>query len=212
MKGYRCVNLISVIILGMTACATGGEAEQIVSKVGKTIREAKTLEIEFEERFIWKMTDEENVLKGTLMMSGDEKFRIETDDQLLVSDGETLWTYNKLANRVLIDQLANSDEALLPRQLLLQYTDGYLAQKLPSETVGGKVCDVLSFTDQDGESYYVKWQVWIDPDTYLPKKLMQEDLNGNMNIYILNSIRSGQTMDLDVFKFIIPEDAEVIEM
>jgi len=202
---------IAVLNFG-TTLAISGEAEDLVSKVEKSVREAKTIEIDFEEWFLWKMTDEENVLKGKLLMSGDEKFRIETEDQILISNGETLWTYNKPANRVLVDRLAETDEALLPRQLLLRYTEGYMVQKLPDESVYGKSCKVLLFMNKEGESYYTRWQVWIDPETHFPAKLMQEDLNGNQNIYFLKSVKAGIALDPHLFQFAIPEDAEVIEM
>lgn len=203
--------LMGVLFLG-TTYAVSGEAETLLAKVEKSVREAETLEIVFQERFVWKMTEEENSLRGTLTMSGEDRFRIETEDQILVSDGETLWTYNQPANRVLIDRLAKTDEALLPRQLLLQYTEGYAVRKLPGEEVRGQSCEVLSFVDETGESYYAKWQIWIDPDTYLPVQLMQEDLNGNQNIYLLESVRTGVPLDADLFQFMIPGSAEVIEM
>ncbi|MBN2105302.1 outer membrane lipoprotein carrier protein LolA [bacterium] len=212
MKARRNALLFTVIIILGTTYAVSGEAEKLLSKVEKSVREARTLEIVFEEQFVWKMTGEESVLNGTLKMSGDDKFRIETEDQILVSNGEKLWTYSKPANRVLIDRLAESDEALLPRQLLLRYTEGYTVEKLPDETVNKRPCIVLLFRDEEAESYYAKWQVWIDPDTFLPVKLMQEDLNGNQNIYHLNSVKKGVVLNDDLFQFTIPDSAEVIEM
>jgi outer membrane lipoprotein-sorting protein len=189
-----------------------GEAEKLVSQAEKAVQNAKTLEIVFRENFYWKLTGEENVLKGKLIMSGDDRFRIETDDQVLVSNGINLWTYSKPSNRVLIDKLSKTQEALLPRELLMKYTKGYAAVQLAPEELEGQKYHVLQFTDPEQKSFYVKWKVWLHPDTYLPKKLLQEDLNGNQNVYYLESIRTGVSVNPLVFEFNIPEGAEVIEM
>jgi outer membrane lipoprotein carrier protein len=203
------IGMILILALNLNGAA---EEQKIMDRVEKAVRNANTLSISFQEKFIWKMTGEENTLSGTLLMEGDDRFRIETEDQVLVSDGKTLWTYSRPANRVLIDKLAETEEALLPRQLLLQYTRGYSAARLPDENILGVPCTVLLFTDTEGTSYYSKWEIWIDPDTFLPKQLMQEDLSGNQNIYLLETIEPGVKIDPARFQFEIPEGAEVIEM
>ncbi|MBN1779755.1 outer membrane lipoprotein carrier protein LolA [bacterium] len=213
MKNSRILPIV-LIMLGtlLPRAADGGDAEKLVEQVEKAVKAAKTLEIVFQEKYVWEMTGEENMIEGSLVMSGDDRFRVETEDQILVSDGTTLWTYSKPAHRVLIDRLAETDEALLPRQLLLQYTQGHVPRKLQPEKIDGVTCEVLLFTDSEGRSFFKKWQVWIDPGTSLPKRLLQEDLNGNQNIYEIKSIRTGIDIGKDVFHFEIPEGAEVIDM
>ena len=208
-KRAICVGLSLILALSLFGDT---EEQKIIERVEKAVRSASTLSIHFTEKFIWKMTGEENTLSGTMLMAGEDRFRIETEDQILVSDGKTLWTYSKPANRVLIDKLAQTEESLLPRQLLLQYTKGYSAKRLPDETVLGIHCIVLLFTDTEGTSYYSKWELWVDPDTYLPRQLMQEDLSGNQNIYLLESVETGVKIDPDRFRFKIPEGADVIQM
>ena len=209
--GNRAVTIGLSLILALGLYGDT-EEQKIMDRVEKAVQNASTLSIRFTEKFIWKMTGEENKLNGTLLMAGDDRFRIETEDQILVSDGKTLWTYSKPANRVLIDKLAQTEESLLPRQLLLQYTKGYSAKRLPDETVLGIHCIVLLFTDTEGTSYYSKWELWVDPDTYLPRQLMQEDLSGNQNIYLLESVETGVKIDPDRFRVKIPEGADVIQM
>jgi outer membrane lipoprotein-sorting protein len=212
MKLRNWVENIGTILILAVNLNGAAEEQKIMDRVEKTVRNANTLSISFQEKFIWKMTGEENTLSGTLLMAGDDRFRIETEDQMIVSDGKTLWTYSKPANRVLIDKLAETEEALLPRQLLLQYTRGYSATRLPDENILGVSCIVLLFTDTEGTAYYSKWKIWIDPDTFLPRQLMQEDLGGNQNIYLLETIEPGVKIDPARFRFEIPDGAEVIEM
>ena len=160
MKLRNWVKSIGTILILAVNLNGSAEEQKIMDRVEKTVRNANTLSISFQEKFIWKMTGEENTLSGTLLMAGDDRFRIETEDQTIVSDGKTLWTYSKPTNRVLIDKLAETEEALLPRQLLLQYTRGYSATRLPDENILGVSCIVLLFTDTEGSSYYSKWKIW----------------------------------------------------
>jgi outer membrane lipoprotein-sorting protein len=192
----------------------GGEIspEKVIRNMEKTINSSKIIRVLFDETYIWKLTGEASSITGELVMQDDDQFRIITDDQTIVSDGDTLWTYSKPSNRVIIDHLTDSDEVLLPRQIFFYYTKDFQVRMKGEEEIRSNDCYTLEFTTKSGDSYIPKVKVWIDKEEWLPRKIEQTDLNNNRTIYLLRDIQIGLEMNNSIFQFIIPDSAEVIKM
>ena len=186
--------------------------KKIIDQVEERLISGKNIKVEFEEMFIWKLAGEDQKIEGELFLQGESKFCIITADQKIVSDGVNLYTYNKSANRVLIDRLGQSEDALLPRQILFQYTKNHRTRVIGKETISGNPCYILEFTHETGEVYFPTVRVWVDEKVWLPRKVEQVDLYGNRTIYFLKNIEMGIELEEKQFHFVIPDSAEVIDM
>ena len=186
--------------------------KKIVRNVEKRLASAKIMKVSFTETYIWTMTGEEQSLKGELILSDDDRFRVTTDDQIIVSDGKTLWTYSKPSQRVLIDVSEDSDDALYPSKILFRYTKDYDVRLMGDDTVLEKSCYVLEFQSSTGEDYFPRAMVWVDKNEWVPLKVEQIDLNDNRTIYLLENIIFDEAVSKTDFQFIIPDDVEVIDM
>lgn len=210
MRGWK------LFIVGwlLSSFLWGGEIlpEKVIRNVEEKLASAKTVRVIFEETYIWKLTGEEHALEGELLLEGENRFRIMTEDQIIVSDGETLWTYSKPSHRVIIDKLASSENTLLPRQILFRYRKDYEVRIVGEEGVFEDFCYVLELTAETGDVFIPKVKVWIDKREWIPRKVEQTDLNGNRTVYLLNEVQLGVLLDEKTFQFNIPENAEVIDL
>lgn len=201
-------------VLFIPSLLFGGDIspKKIVQNVEKRLASAKTLKVLFQETYIWTLTGEEQSIRGEMILKNDDKFRVTTDDQIIVSDGKTLWTFSKPSQRVLIDVSEDSEEALYPSKILFHFTKDYDVRLKGEETIFDKSCYVLEFQSSSGEDYYTWVVVWVDKKEWVPVKVEQADLNDNRTIYLLEEV----LFDLDVpsatFQFDIPEGIEVIDM
>ena len=186
--------------------------KEVIKNVEKALLSAKTVRVAFEERYIWKLTGEEHSLEGDLLLEGEDKFRVITEDQIIVSDGKLLWTYNKPSHRVLIDKMGNSDNTILPRQILFHYQKDYQARLIGEEDMLGKSCYLLLFTADAGDVLITQIRVWVDKEEWMPRKIEQTDLNENQTIYLLKKIEVGIPFDKGLFKLEIPAGADVVDM
>ncbi len=209
-KKWECCIIICLFPVFLVAKET--DPIKIVQNVEKKLTSAKSVKVIFQQTYIWQLTGEEQSLKGELFLQGEDKFHITTEDQVIVSDGETLWTYSKPSHRVLIDRLSNSDNTLLPQQILFQYTKSYFSKTIKEESISGNNCIVLMFTTETGNTFFPEVRVWIEQGTWIPRKIEQIDINDNRTIYDLDSVEFDLPVDPTVFHFIIPEGAEVIDM
>ncbi|HHS12457.1 MAG TPA: outer membrane lipoprotein carrier protein LolA [bacterium] len=204
--------IIPGLLIGLPVLLNANPSARVILRnVENALTSATTMEVHFSEIFFWEMTGESHTLQGHLKIKGESRFRIETDDQVLVSDGRTLWTYSRPNHRVLIDEIDPKDNSLLPRQILFRYTKDYRAVREADEAVGEVMCHRLVLTSAEA-SLIPQVRVWIDPKTWLPKRVEQTDLDGNRTLFDLRDLRVNEAFDDSLFLFEIPEGADVIDM
>ena len=185
---------------------------RIIRNVEDKLTSAKTVRVAFEEVYVWTMTGDEQAMEGILLMEENDRFRVITADQVIVSDGKTLWTYSESSHRVLIDRLDASEGAMLPRQILFQYTEDYQSRVSGEETVEGKPCHILTFTSETGDEFFPQVRVWVDQKEWIPWQVEQTDINENKTLYRLKAVEIGVELEEGTFSFPIPDGAEVIDM
>jgi outer membrane lipoprotein carrier protein len=188
------------------------ESQEIIRNVEQKLTEKQTVTARFEELYVWKLTGEKQSIKGEFSLKGESRFRITTDDQLIVSDGKTLWTYSKPAGRVLIDKIENAENDWLPQKLFLKTGKEFRHRLSGEETLQGRKYYVVDFDAEKEDSYITKMKVWVDEETWLPGKIEQTDISRNKTIYTLSEIKTGQELEDSSFEFKPPEGVEIIDL
>ena len=187
-------------------------SKKIIENLEKTISEKNTLKADFEETYIWELTGEKQTIQGEFILRGEDHFRITTDDQIIVSDGETIWMYNIPSHRVLIDRLVNSDDTILPRQILLKHQNNYRYQMIMEEKIFDHPCYVIQLTSETEDIFIQKVRVWVNKKNWIPQKIEQTDLNQNVTIYLLKKVELGIPVEDNQFRFQMPDSTEIIDM
>lgn len=186
--------------------------DKIMDDVEKKMNSKKTIHIQFQQSYVWELTGETSSIEGDLKLDGEEKFRITTPDQVIVSNGKKMWTYSIEANRVLVDQIGASSDALLPKQIFFHYRNDYLQTMGEDEIVEGHTCYVVRFSSQSGDEYFPQIRIWVDKDESVPRQIEQTDINDNRTIYTFKQILFDVSLPKDTFNFTPPGTAEVIEL
>jgi len=186
--------------------------QEIIEKVEQTFYKQKSLYAVFQETYIWGLTGEEQTVKGELLLEGDKKFFISTGDQIIVSDGTILKTYNQVENQVLIDRLETTEDDLLPSRILFKYKQQYDSRLLGEEAIQGEKCYEILFTPSEGDLFYNEVHVWVDAQRWIPRKIEQKSIDGNTTVYLLTEIKLGVEVQNSDFTLDAPENAEIIDM
>jgi len=207
--------LFAILLLNFLSTAGIGKenVQKIVKKVQSHFKEAKTAEIQFKEVNKFKLTGIESTMEGTLIFQGMEKFRLETQDQVMVSNGEIFWRYNKLQNQVLIDYAKKNQQEALFNQFLFKISDNYFAELVDEEKRNGKKIFVINLTPKNNDqSFFTKIKVWIEDKSWSIKKIIYTDYNQNETIYEIKKIEINKKIDPKIFQFQVPEGAEVVDL
>lgn len=187
-------------------------AEKIIKKVREKYKDLKSLSADFEQEFVWELAGETQVVKGLIYLSSANHYRIETDMQTIVADGTTVWIYSKPDNQVIIDLMKKSAENPLPKDLLFQYSEEYTPNLIGEEKVADRKTYVLSLLPKDEEAFIKSMKIWVDESSWLTIKVVQVDINDNINTYSIENIKEDVELAPSLFSFQIPPDSEVVDL
>jgi chaperone LolA len=188
------------------------KADGIVAKIRQTYEKLESLKGEFEQQYTWSLAGETQTLNGTLYLKKGDRYRVETPNQMIITDGKTVWTYSLDKKQVMIDRLEKSKDNPLPRDLILKYTRDFKARLLRSEKFGGVDCYVIALTPREEDAFVQSVTAWIDKTTYLAPRIEQVDINDNKTVYLLKNAQRNAPLADALFSFKIPDDAEVVDM
>lgn len=178
MKKLMLIGLLTFVAVGLFAQkpslgqAKSGNAEKsdpksvnILSSVNKKYASYKSMKMDL------KVTIEDGKFKeeqtGKVSVQGN-KFRIDSKDQLIVSDGKKNWVYLKASKELQISKPDPDDVAMFssPDKLLKSYQKDFISAYAGLVTYGGKSVHAIEFKPKDRNSEYSKVRIYIDKTTY----------------------------------------------
>ena len=205
-----CIILIYLLSFENTGYSI--DAPEIIKKVKQKYDSIESFSADFKQIFKWKLAGETQENAGKVFLKGKDKFRIETEEQLIVSDGNTLWSYSKINNQVIIDNMKNADEVVLPREIFLKYSQKYRPSLLRKEKLNIFECYVLHLVSKTEDVLIKEMKIWVNTKNWITLKIEQVDINQNVTIYILNNIITNKKIDSSKFIYNVPQNVEIIDM
>jgi outer membrane lipoprotein carrier protein len=209
MGGAALAALLFLVALG---AAASDDPQEILENVRKKYDGIRDAELKFTQRTRFPQSTLEQRAKGTLSLKKEHKFRIETDDQIVVTDGETVWSYSLPNRQVLIDRFKPSDRSFSPERILGGATDDYTATVRGREKSGNTECVVLKLVPRNEGSLMTSLRLWIDPAEWLVRMAELTDVNGKVTTYTVSDIKLNPGLSDSRFVLQIPEGAEVVDM
>ncbi|UCE19586.1 MAG: outer membrane lipoprotein carrier protein LolA [Gemmatimonadota bacterium] len=201
---------ISALLITGT-CAFGQSVTEIVKQVEKRYHSLKTFSAEFDETFTWTLAKESRTTHGRFFIKKPDRFRLETEKQIISSDGTTVWRYAIQDSQVFVTD-AESDPEFPPlKNLLFDYVENYSHVSLGEEVVDDRPCYQLKLIPKIEESYITEMRVWIDKKEKMTKKVAYTDIQNNVTTYVLDNIETNEKIKDDIFVFDIPAGVEVID-
>ncbi len=203
--------LLMLLVAG--SAASGADVDKIIKKMQKKYRSAKTIQIHFKEITQFSLTGTTTEVSGVLHMQGQKKFRLETEDQVIVSDGKTIWQYNKLESQVLIDNAKNENQEVLLNNFLYEINDHYFGQILEEKKEAGKKRYLLKLTPKPAEqSFFTEVRIWVVDKTWEIVQAVYTDYNDNVTKYVIDKMAFNPALPDTLFTFTPPEGVPVVDL
>jgi len=210
---------ITIVLIGLlisfmiTDDLLAKSPNSVLKGLKKRYKKIETLQADFREIFEWAMTGEKIQREGNLIVTDDNRFRINTPEQLLVCDGQSVYRHNRERNQIIIEPVNASNNNMLPQRLMLQFADEFKATKTTELAVDGRAgvrLDLIS--NAPDEVLISEATVWLTIDDNIVHRLKFDDLNGNTTTYFFSNIQINQPIDITLITFTPPEDAEVFDL
>jgi chaperone LolA len=203
--------LIILIIFSLSCWAQS--VDDIVEEIQERYENLENLSAEFKQVEFFQLTGSKNETTGKIFVKNGVKYRLETEDRTIVTDGTTVWTYSIFNNQVLIDRVKKNDASVLPRDLLFKYPREYYSSLLSTEDYEEEEHYVLKLDPKEETHGYVKsMKIWVNSDNYLISKIEYTDFNENTSTFAIKKIDIKKDLPDSYFNFKIPEGVEVVDL
>ncbi len=207
------IKRVVIIVLLFTILLFAQKAKDIIDDVQEKYEDIDNFSAAFKQIETFKLTGSKNITDGKIYVKNGVKYRFETEDQKIITDGKTIWTYNGINKQALIDKLTPGSGALLPRDVLFKYPKEYYATLLGSEKQNGKKVFKLRLDPKkDIKSFLKAIKLWVENKSWLIKKIETTDVNGNTTIFELNNIDIKTKLPDSLFQLQITKDMHVVDM
>jgi len=205
--------LIFILFLSFTPNIIAQDIEDIIEEVQEAYDEMKDMSAVFKRVESFKLTGTISETVGKIFIKDGEKYRFESDDQTIVTNGETVWTYNAINKQVIVDRVRKNSGAMLPRDMLFKYPKEYYSTLLKKEKLGDLDIFVLKLDPRENTHGYIKsMKIWVEDDEWLIHRIETTDLNDNTSTFEISGIVIDQNLK-DTFFMLSPnEDMNVVDM
>ncbi|MGA2623595.1 MAG: outer membrane lipoprotein chaperone LolA [Bacteroidota bacterium] len=211
--------LVAFICLPCAFARGDDDPNEILSRLQKKYDKIQDATASFTQDVTFGVTKNEQSFKGTLWMKKGNKYHIEVEDQTIVTDGKSVWSYSKNTNQVLIDTYHDDPRSFSPDKVLVNVPQQYSATVLSKEGVSGGETIVLKLIPKERSSHSgesstnLQWmKVWVDRDEWLMKKIQILDVSDNLTTYVIEDLKLNTGLADDQFQYQIPRGAEVIDL
>jgi outer membrane lipoprotein-sorting protein len=166
----------------------------------------KTFSFKFELSTYWSVREKTDKKTGSLVVAPYNKFNVVLGDEIYISNGDTLWSYNKKAAQVTIQNVKKMDLSSLPSGILNQFLQKYtFVPRMEKSSI------VYEWAAENGtNSRFTNLKLWADNKNIITK-IETTDNNSNVNTYIFSSIIFNQKVSSKMFAFQIPKNVQVLD-
>lgn len=205
------ISLFLLIFLIQTSF--GQDVEDIIEDVQETYDDVKDMSASFKRVESFKITGSVNETTGKIYIKDGTMYRFESEDQIIVTNGKTVWTYNAITKQLIIDNVRKDSGALLPRDMLFKYPKEYYSTLLNEENIDGILMYVVKLDPRENVHGYIKsMKIWVDDDDYYIHRIETTDLNDNISKFEIGNIAVNNNLKDDFFTFKASEEMQVVDM
>jgi chaperone LolA len=185
------------------------DAQEIIKKVQSKYNTIKDASATFSQSVKYSSGSSQSS-SGTIYIQKEDKYRIESKNEVIVTDGVTSWSYSKKKKQVVIDNYKNDGNTFSPNKFLFSYPENFYSDLEGTETVSGTECYLLKLTPRHKGSVKSA-KIWVDTDDNLIRKITINSSESNTT-YTLKKITLDAGLSSSKFTFSPPEGVEVIDL
>jgi outer membrane lipoprotein-sorting protein len=158
----------------------------------------------FDANIISSMINEiENIkeeYKGKITVKGS-RFRLEMEDQEIINDGTTVWTYLPDAKEVNIDNYDPESDDINPSKIYDIYKKGFKYLYLGDKNEGGAMCEEIDLVPEKKDAQYFKIKMFITKKDKSIQSWTMYDKSGNKYKYSITKFTANVNVSDQLFTF-----------
>ncbi len=138
--------------------------------------------------------------KGKITVKGD-KFKLSLEDQEIINNGTTVWTYLPASKEVNIDNFDPKSDDINPVKIFDIYKKGFKYLYLGEKTEAGQVLEEVDLVPEKKNAQYFKIKMLISKKDKSIQSWTMFDKSGNRYKYLITKFISNIKVDDSFFGF-----------
>lgn len=127
---------------------------------------------------------------GKITVKGD-MYKLEMDDQVVINNGTTVWTYLPDVNEVNIDTYNPDEDEISPSKIYDAYKKGYKYIYIGDEAVNGEDASVIDLVPNNKDAQFFKIKLFIAKKDNSLLTWTMFDKSGNKYKYTIKNFKSN---------------------
>ena len=198
-----------LLIFVFTNISFAQDAQDIIKKVQSKYSSTRDAQATYTQSVKYS-SGSSQTSSGTIYIQKEDKYRIESKNETIVTDGVTSWSYSKKKKQVVIDNYKNDGNTFSPNKFLFNYPENFYSDLDGTETINGTECYLLKLTPRYKGSVKSA-KIWVDANEFLIKKIYINSSESSTT-YTLKKITLDAGLSSSKFTFSPPEGVEVIDL
>ena len=184
------------------------KANDILKQLSENTRSYETMDVDFDFNFVNLSQDINEAQKGNIKIHKN-KFRLNLNQQLIISDDSTQWIFLKESNELQIMEYDSEDDMLSPNKLFTIYEKGYKSNYVET-TESDHIIDLFPIESNEFKNI----QIQVDINKIQLKKIILFDKNGGSFSYVITRFETNNDLASELFKFNVEDynDVEIIDL
>jgi len=209
MKMKNIKSYLIIVIIMICAVSNAQDAQEIIKNVQTKYDNITDAKATFTQT-LKSSGGKSNSSSGTIYIKKSNKYRIEAGGQIIITDGQTSWSYSPKRKQVVVDNYKDDGNTFSPNKFLFNYPENFYSDLEGEENIGGVDCYVIKLTPRNGGSVKSA-KIWIDKNEDLIRKI-NVVTSESTNTYTLKDISLDAGLSTSKFSFSTPEGVEVIDL
>jgi outer membrane lipoprotein carrier protein len=211
MKSFALLASLALCLAAGPAHA-GDSAEEVLERVHKKYDRLEDAEVRFSQKVKFAHATLEQELSGTLQFKKTNKYRVEFEGQLVITDGTTVWSYSQQNNQVLIDRFKLDEKSLSPERILTAAPEDFSATLIGREKAAHGDAIVLKLIPRDSTALLKSMKLWIYDSDWLIHRVEMVDQHGKETAYQVISFKTNTGIPDSRFVYQVPAGVDVVDL
>jgi outer membrane lipoprotein carrier protein len=191
--------LITLFVGGTLFAQSDKDAEKLLENVVSKTSSYKDFKAELAYTMVNKEMNIDEKKQGVIFIEGD-KYRIEMEGQVIISDGKTIWTYLKDSDEVMISNMEDSDESVSPTKILTTYNKDFKAKFSSDPKYKNSDLKMIDLKPNNGNQFE-NMSILVNQKNLSLESFSLLDKNGNIFTYHIISLTPNIALPANTFSF-----------
>ena len=196
-----------LLTLSIHSYAQDEKSNEILQQLSLNTQAYKNIDVDFNFKFENVTQEISENQKGNIKIVSN-KFRLELNQQIIISDDTTQWIYLKESNELQIMEYDSLDDMISPNKLFTIYEEGYKESYIELKKESDLTLHIIDLFPIESNAFQ-KIQLQINSEKIQLHNIILFDKNGGSFTYLITKFSTDNNLDDNLFKFNSEEYPEI---